>query len=689
MATPYTPTLFEKGSAKETAYDWVEHYNLIFDGWRPVTEIPPAPEAVDEVVFRSFSEATWEAANPVLKDGEPAWVKDLKKLKIGDGVTEFADLDYFTTAAIGGGGGGGITRTPADYGTTGTSNDTAVIQAAIDDISANGGGVLLMDEDQYLAGGIILKDGVIMRSAAGSDIKFAGASAASKIVPPTGYTGWIIDTPNTGITNAGVIGMTIIGGVSGSGSPNVGGIRLKSGTWCTFSGNGIASTSLGSLKVNGTACMVANNALQNFTQFRTLTAHEGTLHMIGTDHWVVNNQVNAGWSLTDNVVSTDPNTIYANGVLAEVFTSWFLGGSAEFAQCGWRITALASTFTNIRSDTNAGVGIIVETGAGGGNRFKDIVLMGNCVSPNADGVLSSMYVRDNNCLFDGIIFAPRPGFTNRPRYALIEDMSTIGYTAEDFAILANTYRDLDFTPGSYAWDKAKKGDGSAFSFDGNKFQFGYPGALAASRFAGGKTFMDTYNNRLLVCDGDHWRTVPDGEIASNLINAAIFSNNDGAVHWDAYVGLSETPVLERRDEFKGTGAIKFVANSAAVSAGYAAIAALESPLFVPVNEGEPYQALIKVTGPVGKSPLATLAVFWFDSGAAFLGQDYPVLAAPVATNGSPPSTLYGNVTAPVGAAYATLAVLATASGMTAGDVFYVAKPTLLAGSSVSTETVQS
>lgn len=37
----------------------------------------------------------WATKNPILKDGEPGLETDTGRLRIGDGISEFAELDYF------------------------------------------------------------------------------------------------------------------------------------------------------------------------------------------------------------------------------------------------------------------------------------------------------------------------------------------------------------------------------------------------------------------------------------------------------------------------------------------------------------------------------------------------------------------------------------------------------------------
>jgi hypothetical protein len=52
------------------------------------------------IQLRRDPAATWTGNNPVLADGEFGYEKDTKKFKIGDGVTEWNDLEYRTSATL-------------------------------------------------------------------------------------------------------------------------------------------------------------------------------------------------------------------------------------------------------------------------------------------------------------------------------------------------------------------------------------------------------------------------------------------------------------------------------------------------------------------------------------------------------------------------------------------------------------
>ena len=67
-----------------------------------------------EIVRTTFQlrrgyKAVWEKNNPILAQGEPGFVIDENKLKIGDGITAWKDLEYI------GGSNGGIVNAKTHY----------------------------------------------------------------------------------------------------------------------------------------------------------------------------------------------------------------------------------------------------------------------------------------------------------------------------------------------------------------------------------------------------------------------------------------------------------------------------------------------------------------------------------------------------------------------------------------------
>lgn len=56
-----------------------------------------AKEKIIKVVIQVKKDSLeqWEKNNPILRAGEPSYVTDLGKFKVGDGKTHWADLPYF------------------------------------------------------------------------------------------------------------------------------------------------------------------------------------------------------------------------------------------------------------------------------------------------------------------------------------------------------------------------------------------------------------------------------------------------------------------------------------------------------------------------------------------------------------------------------------------------------------------
>lgn len=47
-----------------------------------------------QIQIRRGKAAFWESENPILRDGEPGYERDTRKLKIGDGRTPWRELPY-------------------------------------------------------------------------------------------------------------------------------------------------------------------------------------------------------------------------------------------------------------------------------------------------------------------------------------------------------------------------------------------------------------------------------------------------------------------------------------------------------------------------------------------------------------------------------------------------------------------
>ena len=78
-----------------------------------------------KIKFRRDTAAAWTQANPVLAQGEPGFEHDTGLLKIGDGETEWVDLDYAS-----GSGGDSLTDDKAVTVTVGNTDYFAIVNRA-------------------------------------------------------------------------------------------------------------------------------------------------------------------------------------------------------------------------------------------------------------------------------------------------------------------------------------------------------------------------------------------------------------------------------------------------------------------------------------------------------------------------------------------------------------------------------
>lgn len=54
-----------------------------------------------EIRLRNGNAEEWVSKNPILSRGEPGFENDTKKLKVGDGITNWVDLEYTASSGSG------------------------------------------------------------------------------------------------------------------------------------------------------------------------------------------------------------------------------------------------------------------------------------------------------------------------------------------------------------------------------------------------------------------------------------------------------------------------------------------------------------------------------------------------------------------------------------------------------------
>lgn len=121
-----------------------------------------------QIKLRRDTSANFTSKNPVLGVGEPAYETDTKKLKIGDGTTAYAQLEYFSA---GGGGSTNITATlPLKIvdGVISLEVDGQTIQIVDGKLHANLDG--LGNEVNNLSGRVTAVEADIMNKASKSDL---------------------------------------------------------------------------------------------------------------------------------------------------------------------------------------------------------------------------------------------------------------------------------------------------------------------------------------------------------------------------------------------------------------------------------------------------------------------------------------------------------------------------------------
>jgi hypothetical protein len=87
------------------------------------------------ITLRNGTASAWTARNPILKRGEPGFEVDTNKLKVGDGIRSWADLDYVTGEILQ--GPPGPKGDKGDQGDPGSTGDTG-LQGPQGDAGADG-----------------------------------------------------------------------------------------------------------------------------------------------------------------------------------------------------------------------------------------------------------------------------------------------------------------------------------------------------------------------------------------------------------------------------------------------------------------------------------------------------------------------------------------------------------------------
>ena len=255
----------------------------------------------------------------------------------------------------------------------GATNDTAALQAIINTLAAQGGGVIsLAPGTNTKAEGIVLKSGVFLNTgAAGNGYQTAAVATI------TGINGTlpIIDTPSSLITSGGVQGINF-NGVSGAGGLNIG-VRLQNASrtvvkQCAFSGFNDQAV----LAVAGIAPVLEDIIVINSLLNRSRSQANGTVELQGgcTDAFLSRIEANASQSTLSSA------SLYVNGILIAGTNCMISSCVGEGADQGIVVTGAYNRFSNCRGDTNFGHGI---TNGGTHNMFASCLAYNNSASGSA------------------------------------------------------------------------------------------------------------------------------------------------------------------------------------------------------------------------------------------------------------------------------------------------------------------
>jgi hypothetical protein len=340
-----------------------------------------------------------------------------------------------------------------DFGAVGdgVTDDTAAIQAAIDAVSAAGGGTVFIPKGIYLTGTLTLKSHVHLVGEERAQMDAHGLDKASALLQMN-TTGDLISTA-TGTTtyNCGVHNLAIKGkgdlATSGRGiffSPYV--------TWSTIENCNVRGFADEGVFLSGTVnqmsgCFVGHNTRYNPA---SLSFYKGQLFVGGTDIFVTQNEIHGPVSPTGSYNGWPPTNanLYCCAVLVQTASSFITRNVFEIADIGMVViskhinsTSFSKTdpyypgachsnqFLQNRCDYNFGHGIkVVSTNSLGGP--YNCSFIGNHVPQNGlaanntyDGIniaKDGAFYPYNNIYTNNQIFN-NSGLANNVRYGINSD----------------------------------------------------------------------------------------------------------------------------------------------------------------------------------------------------------------------------------------------------------------------------
>lgn len=263
-------------------------------------------------------------------------------------ITRFVDLDD----ALGRGAFSvfNVKQSPFEATGDGVTDDSTVIQAAIDAASAAGGGTVLCPPGNYKCN-VTLKQGVLLLGQEGqvtpwttNNVRFTQAVA-----------GYVVDTPAGQISGCGVVGIGLHGigaGTAGGGIRfrNVVHGKLKSIVANSFADEGVLVQS------SCVGCALEDVFTQNCVLNRSRAAVIGAVDVHGADHFLSRIEATISGSIEGTVQSVN---LYCVGMAIRMANGMVSNCIGELSDVGVYVSGSQNRFSTVRADLNYGHGWLV------------------------------------------------------------------------------------------------------------------------------------------------------------------------------------------------------------------------------------------------------------------------------------------------------------------------------------------
>ncbi|HXG72834.1 MAG TPA: glycosyl hydrolase family 28-related protein [Gemmatimonadaceae bacterium] len=230
------------------------------------------------------------------------------------------------------------------------ANDSAAIQAVIDEVSAAGGGQVIVPPGNYKCN-ITLKGGVYLVGPGRQYTTSTGYVGAQFITAGTAEA--VVDTPLTEIKSCGVIGINIRGSVTAGVVSR--GIHFRSVVKGYIRDLHVNATNDESIRLDGAcgACVLQDIQTTNSLRTRTRTTLAGTVDLNGTDHWVSAVEASTSAQIEGNVSSASQ---FCAAIVIRSTNGYYETLMAELSDVGIVLGGSINKVSDCRSDLNYGDG---------------------------------------------------------------------------------------------------------------------------------------------------------------------------------------------------------------------------------------------------------------------------------------------------------------------------------------------